>query len=169
MADAGRVGRPTLEERAERWTLGIRTTTPFRGMFAVRDALLRDLSGWLEVRGLAATGPMLLRYHVIDMAGAMDIEVACVVPEQAEGDDRVLPGSLPAGTYALLEYTRYAMRANQALIGWAREHGVAWDRWDAPAGDAFRCRYEAFLTDPRIEPRRSAWRVELAIKVAEPP
>lgn len=135
----------------------------------MRDALLRELSGWLDARGLAAAGPLLLRYHVIDMAGAMDVEVACVVPEPEEGDDRVVRGNLPAGTYALLEYTRYAMRGNKALIGWARDHDVAWDRWDDPAGDAFRCRYEAYLTDPRLEPRRSAWRVELAIKVADAP
>ena len=169
MARSVHVGRPTLERRAERWTLGIRTTTPFRGMFAVRDALLRELGGWLGARGFADAGPLLLRYHVVDMAGAMDVEVACVVPERADGDDRVVLGSLPAGTYAALEYTRFAMRANKALIQWARDQGVTWDRWDDPAGDAFRCRYEAYLTDPRGEPRRSAWRVELAIRVADAP
>jgi hypothetical protein len=169
MDELGTVGLPQLERRPERWTLGIRTTTPFRGMFGVRDALLRELSGWLETRGLADAGPLLLRYHTIDMAGAMDVEVACVVPAQTDGDDRVVAGRLPAGTYAHLEYVRYAMRANKALVGWARDEGVVWDRWDSAAGDAFRCRYEAYWTDPRVEPRRSVWRVELAIKVVDEP
>ena len=34
-------------------------------------------------------------------------------------------------------------------------------------GDAFGCRYEAYLTDYRLEPRKSVWEVELAIKLSD--
>jgi hypothetical protein len=128
--------------------------------------LLRDLRGWLEARGMGDAGLYLLRYHAIDMDGDMDVEVACVVAAEHGGDDRVTPGSLPAGAYATLTYSRYARRANEALI-WALANGVAWDRWDSAAGDTFRCRYEAYLTDQRVEPRTSRWLVELAIKIAD--
>ena len=108
-----------------------------------------------------------MRYHVIDMENLMDIEVGYVVSRHFPAEGRVQPGSLPAGNYACLTYSRYALRANKALIIWARENGIRWDRWDDPAGDAFRCRYEAYLTDYRLEPRKSAWMVELAIKLAD--
>jgi effector-binding domain-containing protein len=97
----------------------------------------------------------------------MDIEVGYVVSKHLIGDERVTPSVLPAGNYASLIYTRYGMRGNKALINWAKENDIHWDRWDDPAGDAFRCRYEAYLTDYRIEPRKSQWQVELAIKLAD--
>lgn len=39
------------------------------------------------------------------------------------------------------------------------------DRSDDPNGDRFACRYEAYLTDPRTEPRKTKWEVELNIRV----
>jgi hypothetical protein len=76
------------------------------------------------------------------------------------------PGVLPAGGYATLTYVDHARRANKALIEWARDNGVAFDRWDEPSGDAFACRYEAYITDPRTEPRKTKWEVELNMRVA---
>ena len=52
------------------------------------------------------------------------------------------------------------MRANRALIEWARDNGVAFDRADVPEGDRFACRYEAYLTDPKLEPRKTKRAVE---------
>ena len=34
------------------------------------------------------------------------------------------------------------------------------------SGDAFACRYEAYITDPRTEPRKTKWEVELNMRVA---
>ena len=147
--------------------MGIRTIAAFQGMFAVRDELLKELRLWVQKNGIAEEGPYFLRYHVIDMNNQMDIEVGIVLSRPLAGDDRVSPGILPAGHYAILIYSRYAMSANKALIQWAKENGVQWDRRDDPSGDAFRCRYEAYLTDYRIQPRKSEWKVELAIKIAD--
>lgn len=59
------------------------------------------------------------------------------------------------------------MQGNKALIGWAQENNIAWDRQDLSEGDAFRCRYEMYLTDYRLEHRKTRWEVGLAIKVAD--
>ena len=83
------------------------------------------------------------------------------------GNDRIRPGVLPAGNYAALTYTRYPLRATKNLLEWAKENSIQWDRWNDPAGDAFGCRYEAYLTDYRVEPKKSAWHVELAIKIRD--
>jgi hypothetical protein len=53
------------------------------------------------------------------------------------------------------------------LIEWVRAQGIDFDRWDTEEGDNFRGRYETFLTDPKIEPRKSKWQIEVAIKVAD--
>lgn len=161
------IDEPEITFREERPYMGIRTIAPFQGMFAVRDELLKELRLWVQKNGIDEEGPYFLRYHVIDMNHQMDIEVGYVVSRHLAGDGRVEPGVLPAGHYASLIYSRYGMRANKALIQWAKENGVQWDRWNDPAGDAFRCRYEAYLTDYRIQPRKSEWKVELAIKITD--
>jgi effector-binding domain-containing protein len=157
---------PRVEHRPEKTYLGIRVVTPFRGMLRVRDELLAELYTWLASHDIEPTGPFFLRLHVIDMEGPMDLEVGVVTTTELEGDDRVRPGVLPVGGYATLTYVDHARRANKALIDWARNNGVALDCWDEPSGDAFACRYEAYITDPRTEPRKTKWEVELNMRVA---
>jgi hypothetical protein len=80
-------------------------------------------------------------------------------------DGRIQPGRFPAGRYAHLTYSRYALHGNQTLHGWAKENNVPLDCHGTPVGEAFGCRYEAYLTDYRVEPRKTKWQVDLAIKL----
>jgi hypothetical protein len=155
-----------VEERPERTYVGIRVVTPFRGMLKVRDEILRELRVWIEASGIEPIGHGFLRLHVIDMDGPMDIE-AGYFTRHAVGGGRVQPGSMPAGRYATLTYRDHSLRANRALIEWANDNGVVFDHHEEPEGDAFACRYEAFLTDPSIEPRKTKWDVELAFRVVD--
>lgn len=122
------ISDPTISFRAQRLSMDIRASAPFRGMFGVRDDLLKELRGWVQHQGIAGEGPYFQRYHVIDMNNHMDIEVGYVVTKHLPGNDRVIPDVLPAGNYASLTYMRYGMRGNQALITWAKEHGIRWGR-----------------------------------------
>ena len=164
-----KIGAPRIDTRAAQPYMGIRTQTPMKGMFKVVDKLFKELNAWAKKQGLALAGPPFLRYHVIDMAGEMDIEVGWPVAEALAADGRVGPGVLPAGRYASLVYSGSGLAGNKALIVWAKANGIAWDRWDDPRGDGFRCRYEAYLTDPKVEPHKTKWDVEVAIKLAEAP
>jgi len=64
-----------------------------------------------------------------------------------------------------LTYRDHAIRANRALLEWASAHGVDLERADDAAGDRFACRYEAYVTDPRTEPRKTKWIGELNLRV----
>jgi effector-binding domain-containing protein len=157
---------PRVVARPELAYVGIRLVTPFRGMLSVRDQLMSELDAWLKSNGIEDAGSFFLRLHVIDMNGPMDLEVGVMTPGGHEdGDDRVRPGALPAGDYATLTYRDHAIRANRALLEWVRENGLTLDRSDDAAGDRFACRYEAYLTDPRIEPRKTKWHVELNLRL----
>ncbi|MDR6593682.1 hypothetical protein ACFFSW_07350 [Saccharothrix longispora] len=94
------------------------------------------------------------------MDGLGDVETGVVTHEAIEGDDRVRADVLPAGRYAGLAHVDRARRADRALPERLRDSGITPDRWDEPAGDHFACRYEAHLTDPRSEPRKTTWRVQ---------
>jgi hypothetical protein len=157
---------PTVETRPERATAGIRTVTPFRGMFAVRDTLMTQLYDRLDRTGVEF-GPVFFRLHVVDMAGDMDIEVGAVTAKPIAGDDRMRPGVLPAGRYATLTYINHGRQANGLLIDWVRAQGLPFDVVTGPAGDEFACRYEAYLTDPRTERLKKRWHTELAIRLAD--
>jgi effector-binding domain-containing protein len=108
-----------------------------------------------------------MRLHVVDMAGDMDIEVGAIADVTPPGDSRVRRGELPGGRYATLTYVDHAIRANRHLIEWTKDAGLAFDRRATPAGDAFACRYEAYLSDERKEKRKTRWRVQLNFKLAE--
>lgn len=161
------IGLPGIDHRTARHTVGLRIITPFEGMFAQADTLFKELRRWVNAHGLADQGPYFLRYHVIDMNGLMDIEAGFVVTVPHLGDARVKDGVLPAGRYAHLTYSRYALRGNQALLLWVNEQNLNVDRTDTPNGDAFGCRYEAYLTDYRTEPRKKQWNVDLAIRLRD--
>ncbi len=68
-------GEPRIDFRAERPYMGMRTRVPMRGMSKEIGRLRKEVPAWLKQHGVEPAGPPFLRYHVIDMAGEMDIEL----------------------------------------------------------------------------------------------
>ncbi|WP_189243925.1 GyrI-like domain-containing protein [Planobispora rosea] len=93
---------PAVAALPERHYAGIRAVTPFKGMFGVRDQLMKDLHARFD------QGDTFFRLHVIDMAGEMHIEVGIVTGAAVKPDGRILPGVLPAGDYATMTYVGHA-------------------------------------------------------------
>ena len=161
------IGKPKIVEWAEQPYVGIRIQTPFRGMFAQVNKQFGMLDKWLRQHGITPGGARFLRYHVIDMAGEMDVEVGVPMATPPTDDESVKPGVLPVGRYARLIYIGLGLGANRALQEWIRDNNLRLDKWADPKGDAFGCRYEAYLTDPKVEPRKKQWEIELAMRLAE--
>ncbi len=158
---------PKIDERPEQPYMGIREQVPMSSLSPNITRLFKELNPWVDENHAAVTGPRFVRFHVIDMAGIMDIEVGVPVASPLPDDGKVRAGVLPAGRYASLVYVGNGYTGNKTLIQWVRSKGLAFDRWDDPKGDAFRSRYESYLTDPKEEPRKTRWQVEVAIKLAE--
>ncbi|MEU4424410.1 GyrI-like domain-containing protein [Actinoplanes sp. NPDC024001] len=150
---------PQVVTLPERHYAGIRTVTPFKGMFQVRDRLMKDLHARFE------RGDTFFRLHVIDMAGEMDVEVGVVTDAAVAPDGPVRPGVLPAGDYATMTFIGHGRRANGTLLEWIRGHGLAMDCVENPAGDRFGCRYELYRTDPRTERMKTRWQTQLGIRL----
>ena len=156
-----------VEQRAQIPSVGIRVVTPFRGMLAERDRLLAEVRAWTKEAGIEVVGYGFFRLHVINMEGPMDLEAGYFTAEPVKmKHPRIRPSSMFAGRYATMKYKDHARRANQALQDWVRDNGLVLDRRTVPEGDAFACRYEAFWTDPAIEPRKTRWTVELSMLLA---
>ena len=161
---------PRVEDRAEQHYAGIRTQVTMDELGSgIIPQLHGEVMAWLSQHGVSPVGAPILRYHVIDMAGKLDIEIGWPVAAPIPGNGRVNAGVLPAGRYACLIYTGIAngIAGNAALLAWAEERGIVLDRWDTPAGDAFRARVETECTDPADEPDMAKWETEVAIKLAD--
>jgi effector-binding domain-containing protein len=162
------IGKPKIDKRPKLTYMGIRTLAPFKGMSKEVDRIRKDLIQWLSENKIKTSGPPFLRFHVIDMRGFMDISFCFPVRKILPDDGDIKADFIPAGRYASLIYSGGGISANRALIEWVRAQGLDFDRLDTAQGDNFRGRYETFLTDPQIEPRKSKWQIEVAIKLAEP-
>jgi effector-binding domain-containing protein len=163
------IGKPKLEDRNEQPYVGIRTQVTMKQFKAVIPLLLGEVFAWLEKQGVEPAGAPFMRLHVINMAANMDVELGVPVATAVPGDGRVSAGAIPAGRYASLIYTGNGVKANKALLDWAAEQGIVWDRWDDENGDAFRSRIETYLTDPAEEPNQAKWKTEVAIRLAGDP
>jgi len=161
------IGKPKIDKRPKQVYVGIRTIAPFKGMSKVIDRISNELNTWVSENKVKPSGPPFLRFHVIDMRGFMDISFCFPVRKVLSDDGDVKADVLPAGRYASLIYSGGGISANRALIEWVRAQGMDFDRWDTEQGDNFRGRYETYLTDPKIEPRKSKWKIEVAIKLAD--
>jgi effector-binding domain-containing protein len=161
------IGKPQIDARPKQIYIGIRTIAPFKGMSKVIDSISKELNAWVNKHKIKTAGPPFLRYHVIDMRGFMDISYCVPVRKVVPDDGAVKSDALPAGQYASLIYSGGGISGNRALIEWVRAHGMDFDRWDTEQGDNFRGRYETYLTDPNVEPRKSRWQIEVAIKLAD--
>jgi effector-binding domain-containing protein len=161
------IGKPKIDTRPEQAYMGIRTIAPMKGMSKVVDKISKEMNTWIKEHGVRPAGPPFLRFHVIDMRGEMDITYGVPVGATLSGDGNVAAGALVAGRYASLIYSGGGIAGNRALIEWVRGNGMDFDRWDTEKGDNFRCRYESYLTDPKKEPRKSRWEIEVAIKLGD--
>ncbi|MDX1992505.1 MAG: GyrI-like domain-containing protein [bacterium] len=161
---------PKIEQRDEQPYVGIRTRVSIAELGSgIIPQLHDEVLAWMQQQGAAPSGPPFLRYHVINMADKMEIELGWPVAQPVRGNERINADVLPAGRYASLIYTgvENGVAGNAVLIGWAQQQGLVWDRWDTEAGDAFASRVEFHLTDPADEPDMSKWETEVAIKLAE--
>jgi effector-binding domain-containing protein len=161
------IGKPEIEKRPKNTYMGIRTLAPFKGMSKEIGRIADELNDWVEENKIKTSGLPFLRYHIIDMRGFMDISYCVPVKKTLADDGDVKAGFIPEGQYAYLIYSGGGISANRALIEWVRAQGMDFDRWDTEQGDNFRGRYETYLTDPKIEPRRSRWKIEVAIKLVD--
>lgn len=160
------IGKPKIDKRPKIIYMGIRFIVPFKGMSKEIGRIANELNAWVDENKIKTVGPPFLRYHVIDMRGHMDLSFCVPIKKVLTNDGSVKADFIPAGKYASLIYSGGGISGNRALIEWVRGQGLDFDRWDTEQGDNFAGRYETYLTNPKVEPRKSRWKIEVAIKLA---
>jgi effector-binding domain-containing protein len=160
------ITQPRLVVRDARPYLSIHAAPPMVDLGTVLPTLFEEIWAYFGSHSLANEGPPFVRYNVVgDMHGPIDLEVGIPVASAQPGDDRVQPGTIPAGTYAVTMHTGpydRLMQATAELLAWAEQNAVTW----ATAGDVWQGRFEFYLTDPQQQPDPQTWEVEIAFLTA---
>ncbi|WP_020015818.1 GyrI-like domain-containing protein [Promicromonospora sukumoe] len=160
-----------VETRPETATAGITDTVTMSEIARIADRI-PEVAGWIVEHGSHPAGAPYFRYQVIDMDAELVVEVGFPVPDDAaltsSGD--VTVGAIPAGRYVTTVHHGHPdslVDATGALLRWAEEEGLTFDRHDTDAGDAWAGRLELYLTDPAEQPDMAQWDTELAFKLAD--
>lgn len=154
---------PRLELRPPRPYAAIRASVAMSEIPALLPPLSGEVLAWLAAHGEAPDGPEMWRYLVIDMAAKLTVEVGFPVAKVLPGDDRVVTGLLPGGTYAVTSFHGHPqglMRATGELLQWADTAGVTWDKHAEGPAEAWRSRIEWYLNAEF--PDMDNWDTELA-------
>ena len=162
--------KPKLIQRRARPYVAIRTKVPIP-FGALLPRMWSEVHAWLLGRGLTAAGAPFIRYLTTDMETRLDIEVGFPLAAAVTRDDRISAGFLPAGRYAVLEYTGPyegdgVFKANVAMMEWAMEKDIVWQISTKDKVEWWGARMEIYLTDPASEPDPNKWQTELAFLVA---
>ena len=164
---------PTIVDRAAQPYLGIKRSVTMTTIAEIADRI-GDLLAHLGRRGIAAAGPPFLRYDVIDMERELIVEAGVPIAADAVAHatgpgDEPYTASLPDGRYVTARHRGHydeLVAATSSLLQWATDRSLAWDSWPTPAGDAWGCRLEEFLTNPLQEPDPNQFVTQLAFRLA---
>ena len=161
---------PRVDERAAQPYAGIAASVTMQEIGEKLPPLVPEVFEWLGAHGIEPAGAPFFRFDVIDMDGALQMQVGVPVASPVTGDGRVQAGILPAGRYATLTHVgdpSELMQVTTGLLEWAAGQGLKWDMSETAAGDRWGCRLEIYETDPRAEPDPAKWSTTLAFRLAE--
>ena len=164
---------PQIEQRPAQPYLGIagRITD---GVPAFVDKAFPELFRWLGEHGIDAERPAFIRFRELDPDGEpLEIEAAAPVEAEAQGDERVSAGTLPAGRYLTLlhrgpyrsESAPDLAAAREQLIGCAANTGSSTAEKPPTAPPSLRL--ERYLIGPVEEPDFTKWETEFAYLVLD--
>ena len=161
---------PEITDREAQPYAGISASVTMATLGSVADRV-PALFGWLGAAGIEPDGPPFFRYHVIDMARQMVVEVGVPVRVPvAVPSGEVSAGTLPAGRYAVMTHTGAPdtlADATSVVLDWAAGHDLTWDMTPEDDGEHWGCRIESYLTDPAHEPDMSKWQTRLAFRLSD--
>jgi effector-binding domain-containing protein len=157
------IKKPNVLTQDEKPYIGIRFSAPYSKMFHYVELNLKQLKGYLRINKVITDGPFFLRYNRINMSGEMDLEVGVLGNYCNIDNHDIIHDKLPSGLYASLVYKGLGLAATKYLLNWIDDNNHIIQKSSHSSGDLFACRYEAYLTDQKEEPRKKKWDIELSI------
>ncbi|WP_163510399.1 GyrI-like domain-containing protein [Fodinicola acaciae] len=156
--------QPTIVTRDEQPYVAYRATVTMASIPAIADRI-GDVVGWLMANDIPLAGAPFLKYNVIDMGRELEMEAGVPTQTPVDPAPEMISGVIPAGRYATVTHVgppSQLVDATAALLTWADQQGLTWDR----DGERWGCRLEIYQTDPTTQPDVTKWETDLAFKLA---
>ncbi|MDN7241593.1 GyrI-like domain-containing protein [Planococcus sp. N028] len=159
------INEPTIEIRSEQPYVGIAVQATLLEWDKMKEHV-EELYEWLAKKEIEPAGPLFFRYWIIGSAEEeFHVEVGIPVERMAFGDEQVIVGVIPGGTYlsALHQgHPDHLAKSFNELEIWAKKEGLELDRrWEGEE-EIWNGRFECYLTDPQIEPDPAKWEIQLS-------
>src|SRR6266566_4427697 len=129
--------KPSIESRTAQPYVAIAGAVTM----ATMDDIIRRLPevfAYLAGQGIAPAGPPFFRYHVIDMARTLEMEVGVPVTGLLIAPPPFVTGTLPEGRYVTTVHAGHPdqlIHATADLLAWAGKQGLTWDMAETPQGE----------------------------------
>jgi len=160
---------PVIVQRTAQPYVAMKRTVAMHTMNEIADRI-PEVIGWLVDRGIEPAGAPFLKYDVIDMERRLVVEAGVPVGMEVAGDDQVFAEVLPAGRYVTYNHVGHPdelVEVTGAVLAWAREQGLTWDKTETPDGEQWGCRLEIYNTHPAEQPDPNKWETQLAFRLAD--
>lgn len=160
---------PTIEYREEQPYAAIRKRVAMKSIPVELPPLIHEILQWVEKKKLKQEGPVFFRYLSMDN-GTMDVDVGVPVAGAVKSDDRVHPGSFPAGKYLTARHTgpyNDLPKSHTSMDGYAKKHGLKEGTVKGEKGETFGTRAEVYITDPAEVKDPAKWETDLLLLLAD--
>ena len=159
---------PQVVQRKVVPCISVKATVNIEEIGAIISKLMPKLQSCLKEQKVEKSGPVFIRYTLVNMPSRLDIEVGIITPKKLKGQADVISGSIPAGKYISYDfYGHYSglVGANGTVQNFAKEHALKFKMRRTKAGDEFVGRYEIYETDPDTTPDPAKWLTRLVYRV----
>lgn len=162
---------PKIETRKEQSYAAIRTKVSMKDIPAVLPPLIPDILNWIKKNNIVQTGPAFFRYLSWDKPNEFIVDVGVPVEKPIKPDSRVIAGSFPGGSYAVITHFgdyKNLKGAHMSLEDWVRKNHLNEKKQASANGDAYGVRTEFYTTDPDVEKDIEKWETEIAFFLDNP-
>lgn len=148
--------------------ISIKSTVRMEEVASVIQKSMPRLQEMLKEQRVVKSGPVFIRYNLVDMPNRLDVEVGVITPKKVKGKGEIFAGTIPAGKYITYDfYGHYSglVGANGIVQNFAKEHALKFKMKRTKAGDEFVGRYEIYETDPETTPDPAKWLTRVVYRV----
>lgn len=154
-----------IEERGERPWVGVSMTGELAHWDRVNAHVPQIYAALAAAGGVPEGGPIYQYHRMRTASDPMDITVSVPVSACMAIGEAFRTGTIPAGRYLVARPDGgpdVLGSVHGEMWRWAGMQGLELDVEERADGIHWRARTEQFLTDPRTEPDRRKWSVDVA-------
>jgi effector-binding domain-containing protein len=133
--------------------------------------LATEVAAYIAQKSLKISGPLFYRYRIVgDAIKPFTLEVGYPVCTSVTGNQRIIAGAIPGGTFATLVHCGNPGMLSlcfSQLNKWGLDKGLCWKMQNDTKGEVWAGRFEFYLINPPDDLTQDKWRTAIALLIDE--